>query len=169
MLIIKGELNKFKNSKFYDKDCWDYPKEEVEMLKDDENYSDIVYLLSEDRIYETNCDMHNLSQLLKEVNGEIYNFKTFEEKQKFKEIIKLFNEERDSEALNKLFDLTQDKMIIPLLKLYDEFEDEIKDYTTYIGEIYRDFIDYVWEKYNLIEVQLEIEQEEKQEQEEDIL
>ena len=169
MLIVKGDFNKLKNSEFYDKDCWDYPKDEVELLKEDENYSDVVYLLSDNRIYETNCDMHNLTQFLKLVNGEIYFFKTNEEKEEFKKIIKLFDNEKDGEALNKLFDLTQDKIVKILIRLYDEYEDLIKDYTTYMSEIYSDLIEHVWEKYDFSEIQLEIEHEEKQESEEDVL
>lgn len=71
MLIIKGDLEKLKNSEFYDKDCWDYPKEEVDMLKEDENYSNGVYLMAEDRVYETLCDIQDFDNLLEKVNGEI--------------------------------------------------------------------------------------------------
>mgnify|MGYP004454167357 CR=1 FL=1 len=79
MLIIKGNLEKLKNSEFYSEECWDYPKEELEMLKEDENYSDVVYLISEDRIYETLCDMHDLGKFLEKVDGEIVHI-TSEEK-----------------------------------------------------------------------------------------
>lgn len=71
MLIIKGDLEKLKNSEFYDKDCWDYPKEEIDMLKEHENYSNGVYLTAEDRVYETLCDIQDFDKLLEKVNGEI--------------------------------------------------------------------------------------------------
>lgn len=64
MLILEGNFNSIKNSKFYDDNCWDYPADEENLLKEDENYSDVIYLKSNNRIYETYCVSEDLDELL---------------------------------------------------------------------------------------------------------
>ena len=167
MLIIKGDVDKFKKSEFYDNDCWDYPRNEVEMLKEDENYSDIVYFLAEDRIYETNCDMHNLSKIMKEVDGEIYHITSKQEKELLEEVVSIFNEQNDNKALKMLYDFSKDKLIKIVIELNEEFKEEIEDYTSNLGKIYEDLIEYIYDKYDLNEVGKNIEENKTDEQEEE--
>lgn len=167
MIIIKGDLDKLKNSKFYDKDCWDYPKEEVNMLKEDENYSDIVYLMAEDRIYETLCDMHDLGVLIKEVNGEIADITSKEHIEILVDIVNLFMEENDEQALNKLFELTNDELVKILIDWHKEYEEFIGEPGTYAGDMYADIMSYVWDKYKLNEIEETIDKENILEDEEE--
>lgn len=153
MLIIKGDLEKLKNSEFYDKNCWDYPKEEVDMLKEDENYSDVVYLISEDRIYETLCDMHDFGKLLETVDGEIIHITSKEQNEVFLDIVNLFMEENDEKALNKLYELTNDELVKILIDWHSEYYEFIGEPGTYVGDMYEDIMSYVWDKYKLNEVE----------------
>lgn len=167
MLMIKGNLEKLKNSEFYNKDCWDYPKEEIDMLKKEENFSDVVYLMSEDRIYETLCDMHDLGKLLKEVNGEILFITSKEQNKILENIIDLFMEENDKQALNKLYELTNDKLVKLLIDWNVEYEEFIGETGTYAGDMYEDVMNYVWDKYNLNEIEKTINRDNNLEEEEE--
>lgn len=138
MIIIKGNLKKLKNSEFYDKDCWDYPKEEVDMLKEDENYSDVVYLMAEDRIYETLCDMHDLGVLIEKVNGEIVHINSKEQNEILVDIVSLFMNENDRQALEKLYEITNDKIVKILIDWNKEYEEFIGEPGTYVGDMYED-------------------------------
>lgn len=153
MIIIKGNLEKLKNSEFYDKDCWDYPKEEVDMLKEDENYSDVVYLMAEDRIYETLCDMHNLGVLIEKVNGEIVHINSKEQNEILVDIVNLFMKENDEQALNKLYELTNDELVKILIDWNKEYEEFIGEPGTYAGDMYADIMSYIWDKYKLNEIE----------------
>ena len=166
MLIIKGNLEKLKNSEFYNKDCWDYPKEEIDMLKKEKNFSDVVYLMSEDRIYETLCDMHDLGKLLKEVNGEILLITSKEQNKILENIVDLFMEENDKQALNKLYELTNDKLVKLLIDWNVEYEGFIGETGTYAGDMYEDVMNYVWDKYNLNEIEKTINRDNNLEEEE---
>ncbi len=71
MIIITSTLQALKKSKFYDKECWDYPKEEKTMLEESEEYSGNVYVEAEDgRIYETYCEIEQVKELIDELEGE---------------------------------------------------------------------------------------------------
>ncbi len=71
MIIIKGTLESLKKSKFYDKECWDYPKDEKTMLEKSEEYAENVYVQAEDgRIYETYCKIEQVKELMEELEGE---------------------------------------------------------------------------------------------------
>ncbi len=159
MLIIKGDLEKLKNSEFYDKDCWDYPKEEVDMLKEDENYSDVVYLMAEDRIYETLCDMHNFGKLMEEVKGEVLHITSKEQNEILVDVVDLFMKENDKKALEKLYDLTNDKLVKLLIDWHTEYEEFIGEPGTYAGDMYEDVMSYVWDKYNLNEIEKTIDKD----------
>lgn len=167
MLIIKGNLQKLKNSEFYNSDCWDYPKEEVEMLKEDENYSDVVYVMAEDRIYETLCDMHDFGKLMQEVNGEILHITSKEQNEILEDIVSLFMEENDKEALEKLYETTNDKLVKILLDWHKEYEEFIGEPGTYAGDMYEDIMSYVWDKYNLNEIAKTSNRENNMEEEEE--
>ena len=70
MILLDGKLEILKKSGFYTKECWDYPYEEVEILKDDENYSEEIYVIVENgRVYETTCDIQHLDELLEKLNN----------------------------------------------------------------------------------------------------
>lgn len=167
MLIIKGDLEKLKRSEFYDKDCWDYPKEEIDMLKEDENYSDVVYLMAEDRIYETLCDIRNCEKLLEEVNGEILNITSKEQNEMLEDIVSLFMEENDRQALEKLYEITNDKLVKILIDWNTEYEEFIGEPYTYAGDMYEDIMSYIWDKYNLNEIEKIIDKDNIIENEED--
>lgn len=157
MLIIKGDLEKLKNSEFYNEECWDYPKEEIEMLKEDENYSDIVYLMAEDRIYETLCDMHDLGKMIKEIDGEIIHISSKEESEILNDVVILFMEENDKKALEKLYGITNDKLVKILIEWNNDYQEFIGEPSTYAGDMYKDVMGYVWDKYNLNEIEKAIE------------
>lgn len=167
MLIIKGNLEKLKKSKFYNNECWDYPKEEVSMLKNDENYSDVVYLMSEDRIYETLCDMHNLGKLLEEVNGEVIHLTSKEQKETLLEVVNLFMEKNDEEALKKLYEITNDELAKILIGWHQEYNEFIREPNTYAGSMYSDIMSYIWDKYKLNEFEETIVEENSPEEEEE--
>ncbi len=68
MIIITSTLQALKKSKFYDKECWDYPKEEKTMLEKSEEYAENVYVQAEDeRIYETYCKIEQVKELIEEL------------------------------------------------------------------------------------------------------
>lgn len=159
MIIIKGDLEKLKNSEFYDNDCWDYPKEEVDMLKEDENYSDVVYLMAEDRIYETLCDMHNLGVFIEKVNGEIVHINSIEQNEILVDIVNLFMNENDRQALEKLYEITNDKIVKILIDWNKEYEEFIGEPGTYAGDMYEDVMNYIWDKYKLNEIEKTIDKE----------
>ncbi len=167
MLIIKGDLQKLKDSEFYNSDCWDYPKEEVEMLKEDENYSDIVYVMAEDRIYETLCDMHDFGKLIQEVNGEILHITSKEQNEILVDIVSLFMDENDRQALEKLYELTNDKLVEILMNWNKEYEEFIGEPGTYVGDMYEDIMSYIWDKYKLNEIEKTIDRNNVLEDEEE--
>lgn len=71
MLILNGKYEKIKNSGFYDDNCWDYPCEEEKMLWKDKQYSNVIYVKAEnERIYETNCTINDLEDLIKKLDEE---------------------------------------------------------------------------------------------------
>lgn len=159
MIIIKGNLEKLKNSEFYDKDCWDYPKEEVDMLKEDENYSNGVYLMAENRVYETLCDIHDFGKLLEKVNGEILHITSKEQNEILVDVVDLFMEENDKKALEKLYELTNDKLVKLLIDWNAEYEEFIEEPGTYAGDMYEDVMSYIWDKYNLNEIEKTIDKD----------
>lgn len=167
MIIIKGDLEKLKNSEFYDNDCWDYPKEEVDMLKEDENYSDVVYLMAEDRIYETLCDMHNLGVFIEKVNGEIVHINSIEQNEILVDIVTLFMNENDRQALEKLYEITNDKIVKILIDWNKEYEEFIGEPGTYASDMYEDVMNYIWDKYKLNEIEKTIDRSNEIEDEEE--
>ncbi len=68
MIIITGTLQALNKSKFYDNECWDYPKEEKTMLEESEEYAENVYVQAEDEgIYETYCKIEQAKELIEEL------------------------------------------------------------------------------------------------------
>lgn len=65
MIIIIVSQKKLKNSNYYNKDCWDYPLEELDFLRENEEDNNIeVYALTEkNRIYETTCTIDDIKKL----------------------------------------------------------------------------------------------------------
>ena len=146
MIIIKGNFEKLKNSEFYNnKECWDYPKEELDMLEKEEIYSDVVYLMSNNRIYETTCDINDLGKLLTAVDGEILNIQSKEKEQAFADVVNLFMEKGDKPALKKLYEITNDNLVKQLIDLYSRKENNT--------EKYEKLMELVWNKYNLINIE----------------
>lgn len=141
MIIVKGNFEKLNKSEFYNKECWDYPKEEIDMLKKEEIYSDVVYLISNNRLYETTCDMNDLEKLLTAVDGEILNIQSKEKEQAFADVVNLFMEKGDKPALNKLYEITNDNLVKQLIDLYSRKENNT--------EKYEKLMELVWNKYNL--------------------
>lgn len=77
------------------------------------------------------------------------------------EIVDLFMKENDSKALEKLYELTNDRLVKILLEWRVEYGEFIDDYMTYPGSMYSDIIEYVWDKYKLNEVTNEVNNEEE--------
>lgn len=73
------------------------------------------------------------------------------------EVVRLFMDENDAEALNKLYDITGDKLVKILLDWREEYDTFVDDYMTYVGSMYNDVMEYVWEKYELDKINHEIE------------
>jgi len=65
MIIIIVSEKELKNSNYYNKDCWDYPLEELDFLRENEKDNNIeVYALTEkNRIYETTCTINDIKKL----------------------------------------------------------------------------------------------------------
>ncbi|MDO5555119.1 MAG: hypothetical protein Q4G09_00250 [Clostridia bacterium] len=91
------------------------------------------------------------------------------------EVIKLFMRENDQKALEKLYEITNDKIVKILLDWREEYENIIGEVNTYSNNMYEDIISYVWEKYNLSELEnnfekhlnSKIEEDEEEEEEYD--
>ena len=64
MIIVTISEDKLKRSKYYNEDCWDYPLEEIEYLRESEDNNTKVYALTEkNRIHETICTMDRIEEL----------------------------------------------------------------------------------------------------------
>lgn len=68
------------------------------------------------------------------------------------EIVDIFMNENDKIGLEELYKVTEDKLVKILLNWKDEYEGFVDDYNTYVGSMYNDIMDYVWEKYKLNEI-----------------
>lgn len=70
MVFILGNEKLLTKSKFYDeKNCWDYPLEELDHVIESNTEPDMVYVVGEDkRIYETDCKDYELYDLYEELN-----------------------------------------------------------------------------------------------------
>lgn len=69
------------------------------------------------------------------------------------EVNRLFMEENDMEALKKLYDITGDYIVHLLINWREEYETLVDDYMNYVGSMYNDVMEYVWDKYQLSTVQ----------------
>ncbi len=68
---------------------------------------------------------------------------------KMLEVNRLFMEENDTEALKKLYEITGDTLINILINWREEYETLVDDYMNYVGSMYNDVMEYVWDKYQL--------------------
>lgn len=68
------------------------------------------------------------------------------------EVNRLFMEENDTEALKKLYEITGDALVNILINWREEYETFVDDYMTYVGSMYNDVMEYVWDKYQLANV-----------------
>jgi hypothetical protein len=66
-----------------------------------------------------------------------------------KEVVNLFMEENDLMALEKLYEITNDKLVKILIKWYSEYAEEIEECFTNEFDMYDDIMQYIWEKYEL--------------------
>lgn len=83
------------------------------------------------------------------------------DKSEMLEVNRLFMEENDMEALKKLYEITEDYIVHLLINWREEYETLVDDYMNYVGSMYNDVMEYVWDKYQLSTVQ---EQEDEIEQ-----
>lgn len=83
------------------------------------------------------------------------------DKSEMLEVNRLFMEENDMEALKKLYEITGDYIVHLLINWREEYETLVDDYMNYVGSMYNDVMEYVWDKYQLTTVQ---EQEDEIEQ-----
>ena len=70
-------------------------------------------------------------------------------KNKRKKIIDLFMQEDDEKALKKLYDFTNDSLILVLLKWKKLYVLELDEVYSPQFEMYQDMIEYVFNKYKL--------------------
>ena len=64
MIIVAISEEKLKRSKYYDEDCWDYPLEEIDYLRESKDNNIKVYALTENnRIHETTCTIDKIEEL----------------------------------------------------------------------------------------------------------
>ena len=70
-------------------------------------------------------------------------------KKKRKKIIDLFMKEDDEEALKKLYDFTNDSLILVLLEWKKLYVLELDEVYSPQFEMYQDMIEYVFNKYKL--------------------
>lgn len=70
-------------------------------------------------------------------------------KNKRKKIIDLFMQEDDEKALKKLYDFTNDSLILVLLKWKKLYVLELDEVYSPQFEMYEDMIEYVFNKYKL--------------------
>lgn len=68
---------------------------------------------------------------------------------KMLEVNRLFMEENNTEALKKLYEITGDTLINILINWREEYETLVDDYMNYVGSMYNDVMEYVWDKYQL--------------------
>lgn len=68
-------------------------------------------------------------------------------------IVNLFMNENDEKGLKELYDITKDKLVKLLIDWREEYEEMIDEPDTYVGSMYQDVFDLVWDKYKLSEVQ----------------
>lgn len=83
------------------------------------------------------------------------------DKSEILEVNRLFMEENDMEALKKLYEITGDHIVHILINWREEYETLVDDYMNYVGSMYNDVMEYVWDKYQLSTIQ---EQEDEIEQ-----
>lgn len=119
MLILNGKYENIKNSGFYDDNCWDYPYEEEKMLWEDKQYSNVIYVKAENgRIYETNCTINDLKDLIEKLDEEQqFNYKKF---------YCVYVDENDEN-----YTLTQDKVNTKQLNIYIKDEEELVHINTF--------------------------------------
>ncbi len=75
------------------------------------------------------------------------------DKSEMLEVNRLFMEENDMEALKKLYEITGDYIVHLLINWREEYETLVDDYMNYVGSMYNDVMEYVWDKYQLTTVQ----------------
>ena len=64
MIIAVISEENLKKSKYYNETCWDYPIEELDYLREnDENRIEVYALTENNRIYETICTLDKIKDL----------------------------------------------------------------------------------------------------------
>ena len=71
---------------------------------------------------------------------------------KILEVVDMFMNDRDNEALEQLYAITKDKLLEILITWKEEYGDIIDNPQTNISYMYSDIIGYVWDKYGLNEM-----------------
>lgn len=71
---------------------------------------------------------------------------------KILELVDMFMNDRDNEALEQLYAITKDKLLEILITWKEEYGDIIDNPQTNISYMYSDMIGYVWDKYGLNEM-----------------
>lgn len=72
--------------------------------------------------------------------------------EKLLEITELFMEESDDKALEKLYNLTNDKLVKKVIEWKKDYFEELSDVFTIPFAMYNDVIEYLFEKYKLNEI-----------------
>lgn len=72
------------------------------------------------------------------------------------EIVDMFMNDGDNEALEQLYEITEDNLLKILISWKDEYSEMIDNPQTNISYMYNDIIGYVWEKYKLNEIKGEL-------------
>lgn len=64
MIIVTISEKELKESKYYNEDCWDYPLDELDYLRENQDGNIEVFALTENnRIYETLCTIDQIKEL----------------------------------------------------------------------------------------------------------
>lgn len=64
MIVVAISEKELKKSKYYNNECWDYPFEELDYLRENQDNNIEVYALTEkNRIYETTCTVDEIKNL----------------------------------------------------------------------------------------------------------
>lgn len=113
-------------------------------------------------IYPNNISKVNADEIVTvDFNENMDLDKAIEEKyinETYSEIVELFMNEDDKSALEKLYEMTKDKLVKILLDWKEEYELTIDENYTDSSGMYNDIMEYVWEKYHLNEIQEEEEE-----------
>lgn len=68
MFLVCFSKKKVKQLKFYnEKECWDYPIEELSYLLNDKENINKVYVIDENRIYETKCNIKDFNKIIEKM------------------------------------------------------------------------------------------------------